>query len=158
MAMNPPQPEVLKFLLVRQEFSCIECRAEAQKETQPRGILKMGMLQQSAGSGNLPIIETLIEAGADVNQDPPNLGDIREPGPYRALWMAADAQKVQGEEKHIKTVRFLLQNGADMTLPASGRRNNKETAWEAAQRKGDSEMLALFEEFRNGDSGKSTTL
>jgi hypothetical protein len=105
------------------------------------------MLQYSAGSGNLGIVETLIEAGADVNKDPPDLGDIREPGPFRSLWMTVDAQGGSVETKHVNTARLLLENGADMDLPAGGGRN-EETAIQAAHRKGNLEMLALFEEFR----------
>jgi hypothetical protein len=105
------------------------------------------MLQHSAGAGNLEIVETLIKAGADVNRDPPDLGDIREPGPYRALWMAADAQAGLVETKHINTARALLKNGADMNLPAGGGRN-EETALQAVHRKGNQDLLALFDHFR----------
>jgi ankyrin repeat protein len=104
------------------------------------------MLQYSAGSGNLAIVKTLIEVGADVNKDPPDLGDIREPGPFRALWMTANAQGGTVEPKHIQTARILLENGADMNLPA-GKARNEETALQAAQRKGNAELLALFAEF-----------
>lgn len=124
----------------------IRSQANAQQELDPKRILNFGMLQYSAGSGKLAIVETLIEAGADVNKDPPDLGDIREPGPFRALWMAADAQGDPVETKHIQTARVLLKNGADMTLPA-GKGRNEETALQAAQRKGNAELLALFEEF-----------
>jgi ankyrin repeat protein len=104
------------------------------------------MLQYSAGSGNLTIVETLIEVGADVNKNPPDLGDIREPGSSRALWMAANAEGDTMEPKHVQTARELLENGADMNLPA-GEDRNEEPALQAAQRKGNAELLALFAEF-----------
>jgi hypothetical protein len=146
MAMAPPRPDVLRFLLVRQILESVRSQANTPQELNPKGILNFGMLQYSAGSGKLPIVETLIEAGADVNKDPPDLGDIREPGPFRALWMAADAQGSLVEPKHIQTARVLLKNGADMNLPA-GKGRNEETALQAAQRKGNAELLALFDEF-----------
>jgi ankyrin repeat protein len=105
------------------------------------------MLQHSAGSGQLAIVEILIEAGADVNQVPPELGDIREPGPFRALWMAVDAQHGQIEGKQVDIARFLLQSGANMNLPA-GPGRNEETALQAAHRQGNTDMLALLEEFQ----------
>lgn len=104
------------------------------------------MLQNSAGSGNLAIVETLIEVGADVNKDPPDLRDIREPGPYRALWMTANAEGDTVELRHIQTARVLLENGADMNLQA-GEGRNEETALQAAQRKGNAELLALLAKF-----------
>ena len=104
------------------------------------------MLQYSAGNGNVVIVEILIETGADVNHDLPDLEDIREPGLFRALWMAADAQAGLVENKHI-TTRVLLKNRADMNLPA-GNGRNEETALQAARRKGNLELLELFEKFR----------
>lgn len=77
------------------------------------------MLQYSSGSGELAIVETLIKTGANVNKDPPDLGDIREPGPFRALWMAVDAFRSPIEPSHIEVARLLLRNGANMNLSAT---------------------------------------
>jgi hypothetical protein len=35
------------------------------------------MLQYASGNGKLELVKTLVEAGADVNQVPPSLGDER---------------------------------------------------------------------------------
>lgn len=105
------------------------------------------MLQYSSGRGELAIVETLVEAGAGVNKKPPSLGDIREPGSFRALWMAVNASWSPIEPGHIEVARLLLKHGADVDLPAGGGRH-EDTACQAAQRKGNAEMLAPFEEFR----------
>lgn len=61
--------------------------------------------------------------------------------------MAVNANWSPVESKHIKTARFLLENGADMNVQARPGGNAK-TALQAARRKGNAEMLALLEEFR----------
>jgi ankyrin repeat protein len=109
------------------------------------------MLQYAASEGKLELVKILVEAGADVNQVPPSLGDEREPGPYRALWMAVNASYCPVEIKHIDTARFLLENGADMNLPARPG-ELAETALQAARRKGNEDLLVLLEEFRTNQN------
>ncbi|KAI9704666.1 MAG: hypothetical protein M1820_005414 [Bogoriella megaspora] len=137
MGVSPPRSEVLDFLL----------------ELNPNNIFRTGMLQYVAESGNIPLIERLIKAGIDVNQDPPDLGDIREPGPFRALWMTIGGSVLPRtiESKHVQAARLLLENGANMHLPAGTWTGglHEETALQAAERKGNADMLALFNEYRN---------
>lgn len=83
------------------------------------------MLQYSSGGGKIAIIETLIEADADLNKHPPSLGDIREPSPFRALWMAVNASWSLIEPGHIEVDRLLLKHGADTGLPASRERHEE---------------------------------
>ena len=109
-------------------------------------MVKWGLFQYAAGRGKVEQVKIFVDAGVDVNQVPPGSGDIREPGPGRALWMAVDAQRSDYGNEHLEVARFLLEKGADMNLPARPAERTQ-TALEAAQAKTDPRMLRLFEEF-----------
>lgn len=55
------------------------------------------------------MVQFLLNAGADINEIPPR-PDIREPGPYTALYEAVQVQ-------HTTIVRLLLDRGARVDLP-----------------------------------------
>ena len=93
-------------------------------------------LQLAARRGNQDMVQFLLDAGTDINEIPPP-PDIREPGPYTALYEAVQAQ-------HIAIVRLLLDRGARVDLPER-RSGHGETALELATRMGNSDIVKLFE-------------
>lgn len=108
--------------------------------------MKWGLFQYAAGKGDAEQVKIIVNLGVDVNQVPPGSQDIRERSPGRALWMAVDAQSSDYGNGNLEVARFLLENGADMNLPARPGEMSQ-TALEAAEEKADSRMLRLFEAF-----------
>ena len=58
--------------------------------------------------------------------------------------MAVNANWSPVESKNNMTARYLFENGADMNLPAG--HGNAETALQRARKKGNMDLLVLFEE------------
>lgn len=93
-----------------------------------------GGLQLAAGRGDLDKVKLFLAAGADV-EEMRNVLDIREPGPYTALYEAVKGQ-------HVETVRLLLEHGAKVDTPCS---SSKETPLELARQLGNRQVLDLLE-------------
>ena len=91
-----------------------------------------GALQFYAAKGRTDLVELLINAGIDVNEQP-TIRDIREPKPFNALYEATYGQRAG-------TVQLLLDRGADIHLESRQHRKMKNgdllvaTPWEIAQR------------------------
>ena len=61
-------------------------------------------LQLAAGCGERHMVEFLLQVDADVEDMPAQLGDIREPGPFTALYEAVQGQHVEmsdGEDAEL---------------------------------------------------------
>jgi hypothetical protein len=95
-------------------------------------------LQIAAGRGERDMVEFLLHAGADAEEMPIQLGDIREPGPFTALYEA-----VQGQ--HLEVVQLLLEHGEKADTPCDLHSGSKETPLQAARRQGNSQILSLLE-------------
>lgn len=67
-------------------------------------------LQLAAGCGERHMVEFLLQVDADVEDMPAQLGDIREPGPFTALYEA-----VQGQ--HVEIIQLLREHGAKVDTP-----------------------------------------
>lgn len=93
-----------------------------------------GGLQLAVGRGDLDKVKLFLAAGADV-EEMPNVLDIREPGPYTALYEAVKGQ-------HVEMVRLLLEHGAKVDTPCS---SSKETPLELARQLGNRQVLDLLE-------------
>jgi ankyrin repeat protein len=120
------------------------------QELHSKEVLKTNILQFAAGRAEIYTVKILIDAGANVNQNPPSTGDIREPGPWTALYMTVDNEnwRAKNEETYLEIARQLLENGADMNKNGkAGTQFDPETPLEAAQRLGRKKMLALFHEY-----------
>ena len=50
------------------------------------------------------MVEFILQVGADVEEMPAELGDICEPGPFTALYKAAQGQ-------HVEIIKLLLEHG-----------------------------------------------
>ena len=91
-----------------------------------------GALQYYAAKGRTDLVEVLLNAGMDVNEQP-TIRDIREPKPFNALYEATDHQNAD-------TVQLLLDRGADVHLRSRDYRMMDDgdlvvaTPWEIAQR------------------------
>lgn len=93
-----------------------------------------GALQYAAGSGDMELVKLLLNAGAGIEEMPYQL-DMREPGPYTALYQAVLGQQVE-------MIRFLLERGAKVDTPCG---RAEDTALKLARRLGNREVLDLLE-------------
>ena len=93
-----------------------------------------GALQYAAGSGDMELAKLLLNAGADVEDVPYQL-DIREPGPFTALYEAVLGQ-------HMEMIKFLLERGAKVDTRCA---ISEETPLKLARRLGNREILDLLE-------------
>jgi hypothetical protein len=93
-----------------------------------------GALQYAAGSGDMELAKLLLNAGADIEEMPYQL-DMREPGPFTALYQAVLGQQVE-------MIRFLLERGAKVDTPCG---TAEDTALKLARRLGNREVLDLLE-------------
>lgn len=107
-----------------------KCGAAALKDT--------GALQFAAARGERDMVDFLLDVGADVEELPTQLGDIREPGPGTALYEAVRGQ-------HVDIVQLLLERGAKSDKPCKTPSGRKETALQAARRQGNSQITNLLE-------------
>ena len=99
-----------------------------------------GALQYYAEQGRTDLVETLLNAGAEIDEIPTSK-DVREPGPFSALYEATKARKAD-------VVQLLLDRGADIHLK-SGQLTRLEddewidaSPWELAQRLRDGGAIA----------------
>ncbi|KAF8241421.1 ankyrin, partial [Wilcoxina mikolae CBS 423.85] len=97
-------------------------------------LTNQGALQFAAYYGKLDMVQFLLDAGAGIDDISPEQ-DIREGGPYTALYEAVRGQRVD-------IVRFLLDRGAKVNIACRG----DETALQAATRLGYREIVELIEE------------
>jgi hypothetical protein len=93
-----------------------------------------GALQHAAGRGDLELVKFLLNAGADLEEMPKQL-DIREPGPFTALYQAVLGQ-------HMEMIRFLLERGAKVDTPWG---EFRDSPLKLARRLGNREILDLLE-------------
>jgi len=93
-----------------------------------------GALQYAAGSGDMELAKLLLNAGADVEEMPYQL-DMREPGPYTALYQAVLGQQTE-------MIRFLLDRGAKVDTRCG---RAEDTPLKLARRLGNCEVLDLLE-------------
>ena len=93
-------------------------------------------LQHAAGRGERDMVEFLLHVGADVEEMPKMMGDIREPGPFTALYEAVRGQ-------HTEVVQLLLDHGAKADT-VCGYPN--ETPLQAARQLGNSQIVGLLEQ------------
>jgi ankyrin repeat protein len=73
----------------------------------------------------MELAKLLLNAGADIEEMPYQL-DMREPGPYTALYQAVLGQQVE-------MIRFLLERGAKVDTPCG---RAEDTALKAGQKTG----------------------
>lgn len=108
----------------------------------------MGMLQQAATKGKVALVKKLIEAGADVNHDPPRLSgpaDIREAyGPFRALYDIAYWGRHAGQ---VEAATVLLKHGADPNM-CGGAEMRRSALYKARQNERD-DLVALYEAYEH---------
>ena len=95
-------------------------------------------LQHAAGRGERDMVEFLLHVGADVEEMPTMMGDIREPGPFTALYEAVNGQ-------HVEVVKLLLDHGAKADTPHGRHIWANETPLQAARRLGNSQIVSLLE-------------
>jgi ankyrin repeat protein len=107
-----------------------KCGAAALKDS--------GALQFAAGRGEREMVEFLLHVGADIEEMPSQIGDLREPGPGTALYEA-----VQGQ--HVEVVQLLVEHGAKLDTPCQTPSGRKETPLQAARRQGNSQITNLLE-------------
>jgi ankyrin repeat protein len=94
-----------------------------------------GSLSNAASNGNIELVRLLLDSGASIDATiPESEMDIREPGPYSALYEAVRAN-------HLEVARLLLERGAKIDRPY----HKKKTPEQAA--KGKKKMRELFETF-----------
>ena len=96
------------------------------------------VLQHAAGRGERDMVEFLLHVGADVEEMPNMMGDVREPGPFTALYEA-----VQGQ--HVEVVQLLLDHGAKADTICGRHIGPNETPLQAARRLGNSQIVSLLE-------------
>lgn len=92
-----------------------------------------GALQHAAGRGDLAKVKLLVESGADIEELPPSR-DIREPGPFRALYEAV-------KNNRALVAKYLLENGARRDMPGA---SHLDTPLRLAKRRNDALMLEVF--------------
>jgi hypothetical protein len=95
-------------------------------------------LQLAVGRGERDMVEFLLQVGADVEEMPAQLGDIRESGPFTALYEA-----VQGQ--HVEIVKLLLERGAKVDTPCGWPTGQKKSPLQAERRQGNSQIVSLLE-------------
>ena len=95
-------------------------------------------LQLAARRGEREMVDYLLHVGVDVEEKPTQLGDIREPGPFTALYEA-----VQGQ--HVEIVQVLREHGAKADTPCGWPFRDEETPLRAARRQGNSQITKLLE-------------
>jgi Ankyrin repeats (3 copies) len=96
-------------------------------------------LQHAAGRGERDMVEFLLHVGADVEEMPKMMGDIREPGPFTALYEAVRGQ-------HTEVVQLLLDHGAKADTVYGRHVGPNETPLQAARRLGNSQIVGLLEQ------------
>ncbi|KAH6676693.1 hypothetical protein B0J14DRAFT_560977 [Halenospora varia] len=136
MAYSPPPQSILKRLI----------------ELNPKEILQGGMMQFAAGEGNVELVKFLLDNGSEVNRIPPSFEDIREPGPWTALYMAVQSyeQIPDSRPKALEAAKVLLDHGADVNLRGVPDYYTDEdaTPLERAKLLDDPRMLELFKKYR----------
>jgi Ankyrin repeats (3 copies) len=95
-------------------------------------------LQFAAGRGDRDMVEFLLHVGVDVEEMPTMMGDIREPGPFTALYEAVNGQ-------HVEVVQLLLDHGAKADTICGRHVGVNETPLQAARRLGNSQIVSLLE-------------
>jgi hypothetical protein len=95
-------------------------------------------LQFAARRGDRDMVEFLLHVGADVEEMPTMMGDIREPGPFTALYEAVNGQ-------HVEVVQLLLDHGAKADRVCGRHVGVNETPLQAARRLGNSQIVSLLE-------------
>lgn len=93
-----------------------------------------GALQRAARLGKQDVLKFLLDAGIDI-EGIPAIWDIRESGPYTALYEAV-------RENQVETVKLLLNYGAIADTPSG---SPLETPLQAAKRKNFSEIANMLE-------------
>ena len=83
--------------------------------------------------------EFLLYVGADVEEMPKMMGDVREPGPFTPLYEAVRGQ-------HTEVVQLLLDHGAKADTVCGRHIGSNETPLQAARRLGNSQMVGLLEQ------------
>lgn len=110
------------------------------------------MMQFAAGEGNVELIKFLLDNGSEVNRIPPSFEDIREPGPWTALYMAVQSyeQIPDSRPKALEVAKVLLDHGADVNLRCVPDYYTDEdaTPLERAKLLDDPRMLELFKKYR----------
>ena len=95
-------------------------------------------LQLAARRGEREMVDYLLRVGVDIEEKPTQLGDIREPGPFTALYEAVQRQ-------HVEVAQVLLEHGAKAGTPCGWSKGHVETPLRAARRQGNSQITKLFE-------------
>lgn len=105
-------------------------------------------MQYAARAGDVKLVKFLLEAGSEVNRLPPSFEEIRESGPWTALYMVVQSYGYGEEyrEKALEVAEVLLEHGADVNLRGIPEyyTDEKVTPLQRAEMSDDKRMLELF--------------